>query len=39
VKNNTGGSVEGAITADEIYKMVKYYAKRVSVDIEGFGAH
>jgi hypothetical protein len=33
------GTVEGAITADGIYKMVKHYAKRVGVDIEGFGAH
>jgi integrase/recombinase XerD len=39
VKNNTGGTVEGAITADGIYKMVKHYAKRVGVNIEGFGAH
>jgi site-specific recombinase XerD len=39
VKNNTGGTVEGAVTADGIYKMVKYYAKRVGVNIEGFGAH
>jgi integrase/recombinase XerD len=29
MKNNTGGTVEGAITADGIYKMVKHYAKRV----------
>jgi integrase len=28
-----------AITEDGIYKMVKYYAKRVGVNIEGFGAH
>jgi integrase/recombinase XerD len=27
VKNNVGGTVEGAITADGIYKMVKHYAK------------
>jgi integrase/recombinase XerD len=39
VKNNVGGAVEGAITADGIYKMVKRYAKRVGVNIEGFGAH
>ena len=40
VKNNsTGGTVDGAITADGIYKMVKHYAKRVGVNIEGFGAH
>jgi integrase/recombinase XerD len=39
VKNNTGGTVEGAITADGIYKMVKYHAQRVGVNIEGFGAH
>jgi integrase/recombinase XerD len=39
VKNNTGKTVEGAITADGIYKMVKRYAKRVGVNIEGFGAH
>jgi integrase len=39
VKNNTGGTVEGAMTADGIYKMVKHYAKRVGVNIEGFGAH
>jgi hypothetical protein len=39
MKNNTGGTVEGAITADGIYKMVKHYAKRVGVNIEGFGAH
>jgi integrase len=31
--------VEGAITADGIYRMVKHYAKRVGVNIEGFGAH
>ena len=31
--------MEGAITADGIYKMVKLYAKRVGVNIEGFGAH
>ena len=30
--------MEGAITADGIYKMVKLYAKRVGVNIEGFGA-
>jgi integrase len=35
VKNNTGGTVEGAISADGIYKMVKHYAKRVGVNIEG----
>jgi integrase/recombinase XerD len=29
VKNNVGGTVEGAITADGIYKMVQHYAKRV----------
>jgi integrase/recombinase XerD len=39
VKNNTGGTIEGAVTADGIYKMVKYYAKRVGMNIEGFGAH
>jgi integrase len=39
VKNNTGGAMEGTITADGIYKMVKHYAKRVGVNIEGFGAH
>ena len=39
VKNNTGGTMEGAVTADGIYKMVKHYAKRVGVNIEGFGAH
>jgi integrase len=39
MKNNTDGTMEGAITADGIYKMVKHYAKRVGVDIEGFGAH
>jgi integrase/recombinase XerD len=39
VKNNTGKTVEGAITADGIYKMVKRYAERVGVNIEGFGAH
>ena len=39
MKNNTGGTVEGAITAEGIYKMVKHYTKRVGVDIEGFGAH
>jgi integrase/recombinase XerD len=39
VKNNVGGTVEGAVTADGIYKMVKHYAKRVGVNIEGFGAH
>jgi site-specific recombinase XerD len=31
--------MEGAITADGIYRMVKHYAKRVGVNIEGFGAH
>ena len=31
--------MDGAITADGIYKMVKHYAKRVGVNIEGFGAH
>ena len=31
--------MEGAITADGIYKMVQHYAKRVGVNIEGFGAH
>jgi site-specific recombinase XerD len=40
VKNNIlGGTVEGAITADGTYRMVKQYAKRVGVNIEGFGAH
>jgi integrase len=40
VKNDTaGGTVEGAITADGIYRMVKHYAKRVGVNIEGFSAH
>jgi integrase/recombinase XerD len=39
VKNNTGGTVEGAVTADGVYKMVKHYAKRVGVNIEGFGPH
>jgi site-specific recombinase XerD len=40
VKNNiVGGTVEGAITADGTYRMVKYYAERVGVNIEGFGAH
>ena len=39
VKNNTGGTMEGAVTADGIYRMVKYYANRVGVNIEGFGAH
>ena len=39
VKNNTGGTVEGAVTADGIDKMVKWYAKHVGVNIEGFGAH
>jgi integrase/recombinase XerD len=39
MKNNTGGGMEGAITADGIFRMVKQYAKRVGVDIEGFGAH
>jgi integrase/recombinase XerD len=31
VKNNTGGTMEGAVTADGIYKMVKHYAKRVGL--------
>ena len=31
--------MDGAVTADGIYKMVKYYAERVGVNIEGFGAH
>jgi integrase len=35
VKNNTGGTVAGAITADGIYKMVKHYAKRVGVEHQG----
>ncbi|MBA2593362.1 MAG: hypothetical protein M3495_01570 [Pseudomonadota bacterium] len=39
VTNNVGGTVEGAMTADGIYTMVKYYAKRVGVNIKGFGAH
>ena len=39
VKNNTGGTVEGAITADGVYKMVQHYATRVGVNLEGFGAH
>jgi len=39
VRNNVGGTVEEAITADGIYKMVKHYAKRAGVNIEGFGAH
>jgi integrase/recombinase XerD len=39
VKNNLSGTMEGAVTADGIYKMVKHYATRVGVDIEGFGAH
>jgi integrase len=39
VKNNTGGTVEWAITADGIYKMVKHYTNRAGVNIEGFGAH
>jgi integrase/recombinase XerD len=39
VKNNTSGTVEGAVTADGIYKMVKRYAERVGVNIEGFDAH
>jgi integrase/recombinase XerD len=39
VKNNTGGTMGGAVTADGIYKMVKRYAERVGVNIEGFGAH
>jgi integrase/recombinase XerD len=39
VRNNVGGTVEEAMTADGISKMVKYYAKRVGVNIEDFGAH
>jgi integrase len=39
VKNNTGGTMEGAITADGSYRVVKHYVKRVGVNIEGFGAH
>ncbi len=35
VRNNVGGTVEGAMTADGIYRMVKYYAKRVGVNIGG----
>ena len=27
------------MTADGIYKMVKHYAKRVGMNVEGFGAH
>jgi integrase len=38
-EDNTGRTMEGAITADGIYKIVKHYAKRVGVDIEGLGAH
>ena len=37
--NNPGGTMEGAITADGIYRMVKHYATRAGVNIEGFGAH
>jgi len=37
--NNTGGTLDGAITADGIYRMVKHYAERVGAHIEGFGAH
>ena len=39
MKNNTGGTLDEAITADGIYRMVKHYANRVGVNIEGFGAH
>jgi site-specific recombinase XerD len=39
VRNNTGGTMEGAVTADGVYKMVQRYAERVGVNIEGFGAH
>jgi integrase len=39
VSRGISPTVEGAITADGIYKMVKYYAERVGVNIEGFGAH
>jgi integrase len=31
VKNNTGGTMEGTVTADGIYKMVQHYAKRVGL--------
>ena len=37
--HGTGGTVEGAITADGVYKMVQHYATRVGVNLEGFGAH
>jgi site-specific recombinase XerD len=31
--------MDGAVTADDVYKMVKHYAKRVGVNIEVFRAH
>jgi site-specific recombinase XerD len=35
VKNNVGGTVEGAMTADGVYKMVKHYATRVGGEHRG----
>jgi hypothetical protein len=39
VSRGISPTVEGAVTADGVYKMVKLYAERVGVNIEGFGAH
>jgi integrase len=39
VKNNTGGTLEGAVTADGIYKDGEALRDARGVNIEGFGAH
>ena len=40
VRNNVDGNLDAAITADGVYRIVRYYARIIGVgDIEGLGAH
>jgi hypothetical protein len=39
VRNNRGGTLDEAITTDGAYKIVKQYAERIGLTIEGLGAH
>jgi integrase/recombinase XerD len=40
VKNNTSKRTDEAMTTDGVYKMVRYYARKIGLgDMEGFGVH
>jgi site-specific recombinase XerD len=40
IRNNRfGGRLDGALTADGVYQLVKYYGRKVGIGVDRFGPH